>query len=120
MSFTDFSSILSIYGNVQAVDYRCPENGDTDQPCDCRFAVENDDGRFSVQATLSPQDCDQLQNARVRVVGSLHSTFFRQCRQHHQFVAAFTIVILNPTKMGHDNVVTVLQSESAAGLGLDP
>jgi hypothetical protein len=108
----DLHSIVSISGAVQAVDRRCPEGDDPHQRCDCRFAVENDDGRFSVQAILSPEDCDRLSDSRVQVIGTLRSTFFRQCHQHHQIIDAFLVVILRPARHGRDHVQAILRSES--------
>jgi len=114
VSHADLHSIVSIDGTVQTVDRRCPDEAVTDQPCECRFAVENDDGRFSVQATLLPANCDQLATSQVQVIGTLHSTFFRQCHQHHQVIEAFLIVILGRTKKGQAKVVAVLQSAGEA------
>jgi hypothetical protein len=112
MKHTDLHSIVSIYGRVQAVDRRGPQDGDPNPSCNCRFAVENDDGRFSVQATLSTEDCDRLLASRVQVIGALHSTFFRQCHQHHQLIEAFLIVIFNPKKKRRDTVEAILRSEN--------
>ena len=112
MSNAGIHSIISIYGTVQTVDRRCPDEEDPNQRCECRFAVENEDGRFSVQGTLLPESCDQLPASRVQVIGTLRSTFFRQCHQHHQVIEAFLIVILARTKKGRAKVLVVLQSES--------
>ncbi len=114
MSDAGLHSIVSIYGTVKTVDHHCPDEADTDQPCDCRFAVENEDGRFSMQANLLPASCDQLATSQVQVIGTLHSTFFRQCHQHHQVIDAFLIVILGRTKKGQTRVLAVLQSAGEA------
>ena len=116
MSSLDLHSIISIYGTVQArVDRRCPDDAGPNQPCECRFAIENEDGRFSVQATLLPEECDQLPASRVQVIGTLRSSFFRQCHQHHQVIEAFLVVILGRTKSGRSKVLAVLPGERDAG-----
>ena len=120
MSSPELHSIISIYGTVQArVDRRCPDDADPTQPCECRFAIENEDGRFSVQATLLPEECDRLSPSRVQVVGTLRSAFFRQCHQHHQLIEAFLIVILGRTKSGKPKVLAVLESERGSGPGFE-
>jgi hypothetical protein len=114
VSHTDLHSIVSIYGTVQTVDRRCRDEAETSQPCDCRFAIENEDGRFSVQASLLPASCDQLATSRVQVIGTLRSTFFRECHQHHQVIEALLIVILGRTKKGRARVLAVLRSAGEA------
>ena len=100
MSNSPLHSIISIYGKVPArVDRRCPDDTDPNERCECRFALENDDGRFSVQA----------------LIGTLHSTYFRSCHQHHQVIEAFLIVILGRTKSGRSKVKAVLPGERDAG-----
>ena len=98
MSIAELHPIISIYGTVQTVGRRCPDDADPTQRCKYRFAIENEDGRFSMQATLLPASCNQLMTSRTQVIGTLRSTFFRQCHQHHQLIEAFLIVILGRTK----------------------
>lgn len=96
------NSIISIQGTVRAVHCQPSDcqTGDSLQQCNCRFALENDDGRFSVQAYLTPDMCEQMSSRRVQVVGSLQSAFFRRCHQDHHLIKAMTVIILNP---GSDN-----------------
>lgn len=92
MSSTDIHSVVSIYGIVQAVDRRYPNEKNSEQ-CQCRFAVENEDGRFSVQASLPSESCDQLSASQVQVIGTLSSSCFRQCHCHHQRIEALSVII---------------------------
>ena len=119
MSNADLHSIISIYGAVRAVNRPNPEGADSTQRSECRFAIENEDGRFSVQATLLPEECDRLPASRVQVIGTLRSSFFRQCHQHHQLIEAFLIVILGRTKSGKPKVLAVLESERGSGPGFE-
>jgi Tfp pilus assembly ATPase PilU len=116
LSNSPLHSIISIYGTVRTrVDRRCPDDTDPNERCECRFALENEDGRFSVQALIPPAGCDQLPASRVQVIGTLHSTFFRRCHQHHQVIEAFLVIILGRTKSGRSKVLAVLPGERDAG-----
>jgi len=120
---TDYSgldSLVSIYGTVQAVDQRCLNKdespgagdkfGDADR-CECRFSIVNANGRFSVRAIWSSQQCERLQASQVQVIGRLQSCFFRQCHQHHHEIEALVVIILTPDSEGRDRVLSILQSD---------
>ena len=118
--FSNLDSLVSIYGAVQAVDQRCLEmgqapgsadKGDDVEWCECRFSILNADGRFSVRAIWSAQQCEQLQASQVQIIGRLRSCFFRQCHQHHHEIEALVVIILAPDRRGRDRVLSILQSE---------
>ena len=118
--YSSLDSLVSVYGTVQAIDQRCLEmdqalgptdNGDDEKWCECRFSILNTDGRFSVRAIWSPQQCERLQASQVQVIGRLHSCFFRQCHQHHHEIEALVVIILAPDSRGRDRVLCILQSE---------
>lgn len=56
-----------------------------------RFSIENEEGRFYVQAHWSPQLAPLQAGDAVTVVGTLHSFQFPRCRCQHVYVEPMAI-----------------------------
>ena len=78
------SSLVSVVGTIVNPIRR------TDEEL-CRFSVENEDGRFYIQAPWTPQLKQLRQSEQVQIIGQLHSFHFKRCRCNHVYIEPLII-----------------------------